>query len=150
MKQAIWINLRTEWHTDEIRIWNGCQFWIVARLSRNCGALSIYLAPSKHKTFARCCCDLGPPSAMLAQIHSNIGSTSPARVSRVFIIAIKGTVLCPIAGPDSYRLGIVTCRYQARIPVGPDIYHRGCAYTVLQTVQMHGVYSAVYGTVHAL
>ena len=61
-----------------------------------------------------------------------------------------GTVLCPIAGPDSYRLGIVTCRYQVRILVGPDIYHRGCAYTVLQTVQRHGVYSAVYGTVHAL
>ena len=26
--------------------------------------------------------------------------------------------------------------------------HRGCAYTVLQTVQRHGVYSAAYGTVH--
>ena len=38
--------------------------------------------------------------------------------------------------------------YQVRIPVGPDICHRGCAYTVLQTVQRHGVYSAAYGTVH--
>ena len=35
-----------------------------------------------------------------------------------------------------------------QIPVGPDICHRGCAYTVLQTVEMHGVYSAAYGTVH--
>ena len=33
-------------------------------------------------------------------------------------------------------------------PVGPDICHRGCAYTVLQTVQRNGVYSAAYGTVH--
>ena len=38
--------------------------------------------------------------------------------------------------------------YQAQIPVGPDIYHRGCAYTVLQTVQRPGVYSAAYGTVY--
>ena len=48
----------------------------------------------------------------------------------------------------SYRLGLVTWRYQVRISVGPDICHRGCAYTVLQTVQRHGVYSAVYGTAH--
>ena len=47
----------------------------------------------------------------------------------------------------SYRMGLVTLRYQARIPVEPDICHRGCAYTVLQTVQIHGVYSAAYGTV---
>ena len=48
----------------------------------------------------------------------------------------------------SYRLGLVTGRYQARIPVGPDICHRGCTYTVFQTVQKPGEYSAVYGTVH--
>ena len=48
----------------------------------------------------------------------------------------------------SYRLGLVTWEYQVRIPVGPDICHRGCAYTVLQTVQSHGVYSAAYGTMH--
>ena len=48
----------------------------------------------------------------------------------------------------SYRLVLVTWRYQVRIPVGPDICHRGCAYTVLQTVQRHVVYSAAYGTVH--
>ena len=47
-----------------------------------------------------------------------------------------------------YRLGLVTWSYQLRIPVGPDICHRGCAYTVLQAVQRHGVYSAVYETVH--
>ena len=45
----------------------------------------------------------------------------------------------------SYRLRLVTRRYQVRIQVGPDICHRGCAYTVLQTVQRRGVYS---GTVH--
>ena len=50
----------------------------------------------------------------------------------------------------SYRLGLVIWRYQVHIdiPVGPDICHRGCAYTVLQTVQRPGVYSAAYGTVH--
>ena len=48
----------------------------------------------------------------------------------------------------SYRLGLVTWRYQVRIPVGSDICHRGCAYIVLQTVQRPGVYSAAYGTVH--
>ena len=47
-----------------------------------------------------------------------------------------------------YRLGLVTWGYQARILVGTDICHRGCAYTVLQTVQRHGVYRAAYGTVH--
>ena len=43
----------------------------------------------------------------------------------------------------SYRLGLVV-----QIPIGTDICHRGCAYTVLQTVQRHEVYSAAYGTVH--
>ena len=54
------------------------------------------------------------------------------------------------AGPDAhlYRLGLVTWGYQARIPVGADICRRGCAYTVLQTVQRHGVYRDDYGTVH--
>ena len=47
-----------------------------------------------------------------------------------------------------YRLGLVTWGYQVRIPVGTDICHRGSAYTVLRTVQRHGVYSASYGTVH--
>ena len=50
----------------------------------------------------------------------------------------------------SYRLGFVTWGYQVRISVGPDMCHRGCAFTVLQTVQRHGVYSSAYGrpTVH--
>ena len=47
----------------------------------------------------------------------------------------------------SYQLGLVTWKYQVRIPVERNICHRGCAYTVLQTVQRHGVYSAAYGTV---
>ena len=57
-----------------------------------------------------------------------------------------------ISGPaplaHSYRLGLVIWRYQFRIAVGPDICHCGCAYPVLQAVQMPGVYSAAYGTLH--
>ena len=45
-------------------------------------------------------------------------------------------------------MGLVAWRYQVQIPVGPDICHRGCEYTVSQTVQMYGVYYAVYDTVH--
>ena len=48
----------------------------------------------------------------------------------------------------SYQLGLKTCRYQVRIPVGPYICYRGCAYRVLQTVQSPEVFSATYGTVH--
>ena len=54
----------------------------------------------------------------------------------------------PAPMAHSYRLGLVIWVYQVRIPVGPDICHRGCAYTVLQTVQRPGVYSAAYGCVH--
>ena len=32
--------------------------------------------------------------------------------------------------------------------IGSDVCHRGCAHTVLLTVQRAEVYSAVYGTVH--
>ena len=54
------------------------------------------------------------------------------------------------AGPiaHSYRLGLVTWRYQVRIPFGPNICHHGCTYTVSQTVQRPVVYSAAYGNVH--
>ena len=52
----------------------------------------------------------------------------------------------PAPMAHSYRLGLVTWGYRVRI--GADICHRGCAQTVLQTVQRHGVYSAAYGTVH--
>ena len=48
----------------------------------------------------------------------------------------------------SYRLGIITWRYQVRIPVWKDICRRSCAYTVLQTVHRPGVYSAACCTVH--
>ena len=48
----------------------------------------------------------------------------------------------------SNRLGLVTWMDQFGILVGPDICHRGCTYTVFQTVQRHGVYSATYDTVH--
>ena len=58
------------------------------------------------------------------------------------------TILRPAPMAHSYRLGLATWRHQARIPVWPDICHRGCAYTVLQTVQRPGVYSGAYGTVH--
>ena len=54
----------------------------------------------------------------------------------------------PAPMAHSYLLGFVTWGYQARIPVGSNICLHGCAYTVFQTVQRHGVYSAAYGTVH--
>ena len=49
---------------------------------------------------------------------------------------------------QSNRLGLIIWMYQVQIPVEPNIFHRGCAYTVLQTVQRPGVYGAAYGTVH--
>ena len=48
----------------------------------------------------------------------------------------------------SERSWLETRMYCVRIPAGSDVCHWGCAYTVLQTVQMPGVYSAAYGTVH--
>ena len=65
----------------------------------------------------------------------------------LFLVALNasyiiiGSWAAPMA--HSYRLGIVARRYQV-----PDICHRGCAYTVLQTVQRHGVCIAACGTVH--
>ena len=44
----------------------------------------------------------------------------------------------------SIRLWLETPRYRGRIPAGLDIL---CINTVLQTVQVPGVCSAVYGTV---
>ena len=46
------------------------------------------------------------------------------------------------------QLCFETQRYWFRIPAVSDVWHRGCAYTVFQTVQRHGVRSVVYGTVH--
>ena len=48
----------------------------------------------------------------------------------------------------SILLWLETQSYWVQILVGSDVSHRGCAYTVLQTVQRHGVCSDVYGTVH--
>ena len=56
--------------------------------------------------------------------------------------------LGPAPMAHSYRLGPGTWRYQGQTPVGPDICHRGCAYTVIPTVRRYGVYSVVYGTLH--
>ena len=54
------------------------------------------------------------------------------------------------AGPDGSFVSTGACYLE--VPgsnPGPAGYcHRGCAYAVLQTVQMPGVYSAVHGTVH--
>ena len=47
-----------------------------------------------------------------------------------------------------YQLGLVTWRYQVRIPVGPGICHRSCENIVFQTLQRYALYSAVYGAVH--
>ena len=47
------------------------------------------------------------------------------------------------------RLGLVIWRNQVRIPVEPDICHRGCAYIQCSKLfKRLGVYSAAYGTVH--
>ena len=44
--------------------------------------------------------------------------------------------------------GPAVARNWARIPNGSRICHRGCAYTLFQTVQMPGVCSYIYGTVY--
>ena len=89
------------------------------------------------------------------------GSRSPANVVLMLGKRRRDVFLCQL---DYYNnhvlilpfysvyfhpgLGLVTWRYQARILVGPNICHRGCAYAVLQTVQRPGVHSAAYVTVH--
>ena len=52
-----------------------------------------------------------------------------------------------LAGPDGSFVSTGACN-QVRIPVGQDICHRGCAYTVLKTVERPEVYSAAYSNVH--
>ena len=47
----------------------------------------------------------------------------------------------------SIRLWLETQSYWVRILVGSDVCHRGCAYAVLQTVQMPEVYSDIAMTV---
>ena len=44
----------------------------------------------------------------------------------------------------AHSTGACNLEVHVRIPVGPDIYHRGCAYTMLQTVERHGVYLYPY------
>ena len=46
----------------------------------------------------------------------------------------------------SIWLWLETQSYWIRILVGSDVRHRGCAYTVLKTVQRPGVCSDVYDT----
>ena len=48
----------------------------------------------------------------------------------------------------SILMWLETQSYCAQILVGSDVTHRGCTYTVLQTVQRNGVCSYVCGTVH--
>ena len=50
-----------------------------------------------------------------------------------------------MAGPDGSFVS--TGASNLEVP-GSNPGHSGCAYTVLQTVQKHEVYSAAYGTVH--
>ena len=53
--------------------------------------------------------------------------------------------------PDGSFVSTGACYLEVslvRIPVGPEICDRGFVYTVLKTVQTHGVHSAVLGTLH--
>ena len=56
----------------------------------------------------------------------------------------------PSAVPDGsfVSTGAFNLKVPGSNPGRADICRRGCAYTVLQTVQRHGVYSAACGTVH--
>ena len=81
-----------------------------------------------------------------ADVGNRVDIVAILDFSKAFAMVSHRRRPAPMA--HSYRLGLETRGYQVRIPVGTDICHRGCAYTVLQTVQRHGVYSAAYGTVH--
>ena len=76
---------------------------------------------------------------------------SIARMSRE---KIRGTrillYLKTVADPDGSFVSTGACNLEVlgSNPAEPDICHGGCAYTVIQTVQRQGVYSAAYGTVH--
>ena len=58
----------------------------------------------------------------------------------------KNPTLDNISGRDGSF--VLTGACMVRIPFGLDICNHSCAYTVLQTVQRHGVYNAAYDTVH--
>ena len=55
-----------------------------------------------------------------------------------------------VAGTDGSFVPPGACNLEVlgSSPGRTDICHRGCAYTVFQTVRRHGVVSAVYSTVH--
>ena len=55
-----------------------------------------------------------------------------------------------MAGPDGSFVWTGSCNLEVSgsNPGRAGYLSRGCAYTVLKTVQRHGVYSAVDGTVH--
>ena len=55
-----------------------------------------------------------------------------------------------MAGPDGSFVSTGACNLEVSgsNPGRAGFCHCGCAYTVLQTVERPGVYSAVYGTVH--
>ena len=47
-----------------------------------------------------------------------------------------GNIILAALMDHSVQLWLETQRYWFRIPAGSDVCHQGCAYTVLQTVQM--------------
>ena len=55
-----------------------------------------------------------------------------------------------LVGPNGSFVSTGACNLEVpgSNPGRAGFCHRGCAYTVLQTVERPGVYSAVYGTVH--
>ena len=105
---------------------------------------------SKHKMLNQCWFNFGPSPETLAQQWTTIDSTSCVGLDGASDLRVIRWYFRtrPALMAQSYRLQLVTWNSQLRILVGPDICHRGCAYTVLQTVLRPGVYSAVYGAVH--
>ena len=76
---------------------------------------------------------------LLGKRWASVADVNPAMWQRPAQVNTRGHF--GISGPAPmahlYQLGSVTWRYQVRIPVGPDICHRGCAYSLLKSVQMH-------------
>ena len=97
----------------------------------------------KRPMLVQCWADVVDGGLTLTRHWVNVSCLLEVTTSAVEVISPS-----PAPMAHSYRLGLVTQGYQVRIPVGTDICHRGCAYTVYQTVQRHGVYCATYGTVH--
>ena len=89
-----------------------------------------------------------PRIAELSDSPLYLSINCTTRVSRHLDVISLGIPPELLAGPMAnwVLLWFETQKYWVRIPVCSDIYHRGCAYTVLQTVQISSVCSAVYGT----